>query len=48
MKDKEWRFGNLYIRLQLKKPFLCKKWCFIYRGKGAWNLHLFPLHFHYK
>jgi len=47
MKDKEWTIGKLYIRLQLSSPFLVKRWCFVKRKHGSWNLHLFPLHFHY-
>ncbi len=48
MTDREWKIGKLYIRLQLSKPYLVKKWCFIKRNNGAWNLHLFPVHFHYN
>ena len=39
--------GNLYIRLQLSKPFLVRKWRFIKRPWG-WNLHLFPIHFYFS
>ena len=37
-----WHF---YARLQLSKPFMVKKWCFVKRING-FNIHLFPLHIH--
>ena len=38
-----WKFC---IVIQTKRPFLVKKWCFVNRGNGKWNLHLFPIHIH--
>ena len=35
---------KVYVRVQVEKPFVCKKWSFVKRKDGGWNLHLFPLH----
>jgi hypothetical protein len=43
MEDKELEIGKFYTRLQLKKSFMAKKWCFVRNGYG-WIINIFPLH----
>lgn len=38
---------SMVLHIQLKKPFLVKKWQYITRSDG-FNVHLFPFHFHFN